>query len=84
MAPAQKTPIAAIQRIQGLVETAADLWNLGKFLLGQGKQITLERLARVNLVLDAVQPGHQEYRVSQVGIGSRVWKPYLYVAGLLA
>src|SRR5690554_77865 len=61
-----------LQGIQGFGQRSDHGRDLFGFFRRQVVQILVGRVARVDLVLDTVQAGHQQCRKAQVGVGCRV------------
>src|SRR5574343_246795 len=61
-----------VQGSQGLFQGSADGRNLCIFFRRQIVQVLGSRIARVDLVLNTVQAGHQQGREAQVRIGDRI------------
>jgi len=61
-----------VQFFQCLIQREGNLWNLGLFLGRQVVKILVHRLARMNLVLDTIEPGHHQCAEGKVGVGNRL------------
>ncbi|RMN84403.1 hypothetical protein ALQ56_05747 [Pseudomonas syringae pv. papulans] len=60
---------ALVQFFQGFFQAAANLWDLFGLFWRQVIQVFVSCVARVDLVLDAVQASHQQSRECQVRVG---------------
>src|SRR6056297_4257220 len=54
--------------VDRFAQAAADGRDIGQLLGGQIVEVLVHRLARIDLVLDAVQTGHQQRGKAQVGV----------------
>src|SRR3954469_18264172 len=72
----------ALQSLERLVERAGGLGNVLRLLGRHRIDVLVERLARVDLVLDAVEAGHQHRREGDVRVGGRVGAAELEALGL--
>ncbi|CCK16618.1 Glutamine synthetase (glnA) gene and ORF1 [Cronobacter universalis NCTC 9529] len=61
-----------VQRLQGFFQRAGNLRDLFRFFRRQVIQVFVHRFARVDLVLDAVETGHQQGSEAQVRVSRRV------------
>src|SRR5450432_4761435 len=64
--------VILLERVQRRVEGAGRLRHVLRLLGRQVVDVLVERLAGVDLVLDAVEAGHQHGREGQVRVGRRV------------
>src|SRR6185295_10016939 len=67
---------------QGFVEAARSVRDLGEFFGRQIVNVLIERLTWIDLVLDAVDGGHQDRREGQVWVAARVGTAELEALGL--
>ena len=74
------------ERIERIFQSRGQTLQLGLFLLGQVKQVAVVRtpavFVGVDLVLDAVETGHQERGIAEVGIAGGVGVAQLEAAQL--
>ncbi|RMR21496.1 hypothetical protein ALP89_05683 [Pseudomonas syringae pv. persicae] len=63
---------ALVQFFQRFFQAAANLWDLFGLFRRQVIQVFVSCVARVDLVLDAVQASHQQSREGQVRVGCRI------------
>ena len=61
----------AVEVVERLIQTRADGRDLRVFLGRQVVEVLARGLARVDLVLDAVEPRHQQRAESEIGVGIR-------------
>ncbi|RMR51720.1 hypothetical protein ALP84_05248 [Pseudomonas cichorii] len=61
-----------VQLFQGFFQAAANLWNAFGLFWRQVIQVFVSCIARVDLVLDAVQASHQQCGERQVRVGCRI------------
>lgn len=86
----EKTPAAGqelavtVKIFERLIKRRTDGRNLGVFLRRQIVEVLVGRFARMDLVLDAVETGHQQSGEGEVGIGRRIREANLNAAGLRA
>ncbi len=80
--PCSRNSWSFSQVVQRLLQRAGRLGHLGQFLRFQIVNVLVERLARLHLVLDAVEHGHQHRREGQVGIARAVRTAELDALGL--
>src|SRR3989304_3981232 len=74
-----------VVRFQGperLLERPGRGRDAGEFLRGEGVDVLVQRLPRVDLVLDAVQAGHEHRGEGDVPVAGRVGRPELEPLGL--
>ena len=64
--------VVSFQAVQSFAQRTTNLWNLGCFFSWQIVQIFIRCIARVDLVLNAVQASHQQSCESQVWVSDRV------------
>src|SRR4029079_2150751 len=64
--------MVALEGLQRLVERARRLRHVLELFRSQGVDVLVERLARVELVLDTVEAGHQHDREREVRVRRRV------------
>ena len=80
----QQELVVGLERGQRLAERAADGRDLGQLLRRQVVEVLVRRRARVDLVADAVDAGHQQRREGEVGVGAGVGEAGLDALGLRA
>ena len=71
-----------VQVVERLVEAVADGRDLRVFFRRQVVQVLGRGFARMDLVLDAVQAGHQQRREAEVRVGQRIREARLDAAAL--
>ena len=71
-----------LERVQRFAQGATDGRNVLQFLVGQLVQIFVARVARVDLVLDAVEACHQHGGETQVWVRGRIREADFHALGL--
>ena len=80
---APKQPLVVLlQRVERFVEAARHLRHVLQLLGGQGVDVLVDRIARVDPVLDAVEPGHHHRAEREVRVAARVGEAHLDAARL--
>ena len=72
-----------LQRHQHFAQRTRNRLDLRQFLRAGLEKIEFGRLARIDLVLDAIESGQQQGREEQVWVGSRIRAAELQALGLL-
>src|SRR5690606_22451655 len=75
---------ALVQLFQGFFQAAANLRDQLAFFRRQVVQVLVGCIARVDLVLDTVDTGHQQRSEGQVRVGSRIREACFDAAGFRA
>ena len=71
-----------VELLERLAQRAADRRNLLQLLRRQIVKILVDGFARMELVLDAVEAGHQHRRECKIRIGERIGETHLDALGL--
>jgi hypothetical protein len=80
----QQEVVIGFQGFERFAQRTAHGRHLGQFGRRQVIEVLVHRLARVDLVLDPVEAGHQQRRIAQVGVGHRVGEAEFHALGLVA
>ncbi|EDM72004.1 hypothetical protein RAZWK3B_17838 [Roseobacter sp. AzwK-3b] len=68
----QQEGMVGLQGFERFAQAAADGGDAFEFLGGQIVEVLVHGFARIDLVLDAVEAGHQQGREAQIGVGRRI------------
>ena len=82
--PLSRNSWSLLEALERLVQRAGQLGNVLQLLGRHAVDVLVERLARVDLVLDAVEAGHEHGREGEVAVAGRVRRAELDALGLRA
>ena len=70
--PCEQEVVVGLERLERLVERARHLRHLRQLLGREVVEVPVDRVGRLDLVLDAVEPGHEHRREREVRVAGRV------------